>query len=167
MKKIIENKDGVKEAVEFMDYGRKYESGSFLIVKEKGENGDVITVTAKSGLFSFSVKDKDGRNQPFFILDYGLVHEELKSLVEAYILNVFCVGNIVQPQFHSVIMTAVNAYLDNVAPLADNPDADKRAVEIDRKMNVVRERIDDAIEKMKIAGDELDKEESEPEDSGN
>lgn len=158
MKKIIENKDGVKEAVEFMDYGRKYESGSFLIVKKKGENGDVITVTAKSGLFSFSVKDKDGRNQPFFILDYGLVHEKWKALVDTYIMDVFTVGNIGHPQFHAIIMTAVNAYLDNVAPLADNPDADKRAVEIDRKMNVVMERIDEAIKKMKATSDELDKE---------
>lgn len=155
MKKTIENTAGIKQEIEFMDYGRKYKSGAFTLVKKKGSDGDIITVSADSGLFKWSLKDKKGQYEPFFILDYGMVNESWRNLVEAYLINVFAIANMVNPNFQKLVLLATNEYMKTIPELPDNPDADSMAIEIQKKMDVVSERIKDAADKMKEMNESL------------
>lgn len=172
MKKTIENAAGIKQEVEFMDYGRKYKSGAFTLVKKKGSDGDIITVSADSGLFKWSLRNKKGQYESFFILDYGMVNESWRSLVDAYLMNVFAVANIVNPNYQKLVLLATDEYMKTIPELPDNPDADARAIEIQKKMDVVSGRIKEAADKMKEMNESLgeidssetnsDKDEQEP-----
>lgn len=153
MIKKIKAPDGkVLKEIELMDYAREYEIGAFVIKKYPRGNNDMIRVRAKSGLMSFEFRGGLPGFEPYDLLNYGVVNEDWRPLVESYLLNIYGTCCMVAPSFQRALLTLTCLYTDAVKALPENTAADEREIKLQQSMT-------EAMEQMKEIFTQIKKEE--------